>query len=115
MSWRHLMFSVTCPARVGPMEMGKVGRLASGLGAELELFRCIFDPHITRAGGFETRGAQEDIHEFVDRRRKQCPGCVLGKSVVFLRRRAHSLRAALSVQMPMTGGLRSALAMFHDL
>jgi len=71
MSWRHIMFSVTSPASVGPMEMGKVGRLASGLGAELELFRCIFDPHITRPGGFGTRGAQEDIHEFVDRRRKQ--------------------------------------------
>ena len=71
MSWRHIMFSVASPGGVGPMEMGKVARLTSGLGAELELFHCIFDPHVTRPGRFGTRGAQEDIHEFVDRRRAQ--------------------------------------------
>jgi len=71
MAWRHIMFSVASPGGVGPMEMGKVAQLTSGLGAELELFHCIFDPDVTRAGRFGTRGAQEDIHEFVDRRREQ--------------------------------------------
>ena len=71
MSWPNIMFSVTSPASVGPMEMSKVGQLASALGAELEIFRCIFDPHVTRPGWFGTRGAQEEIHEFVDRCREQ--------------------------------------------
>lgn len=71
MSWRRIMFSVTSPASVGPLEMGKVAQLASGLGAELDLFRCVFDPHVTRAGRFGIRGAQEDIHNFVHRRREQ--------------------------------------------
>jgi universal stress protein E len=71
MSWRHIMFCVTSPGGVGPLEMGKVAQLASGLGAELELFHCIFDPDVTRRGRFGTHGAQEDIHEFVDRRREQ--------------------------------------------
>jgi len=71
MTWRHIMFSVASPGGVGSIEMGKVVQLTSGLGAELELFHCIFDPDVTRAGRFGTRGAQEDIHEFVDRRREQ--------------------------------------------
>jgi len=37
MSWRHIMFSVTSPGGVGPLEMAKVAQLTSGLGAELEL------------------------------------------------------------------------------
>jgi universal stress protein E len=53
------------------METAKVAQLAAGLGAEVELFQCIFDPDVTRAGRFGTGGAQEDIHEFVDRRREQ--------------------------------------------
>jgi len=71
MSWRHVMFAVPSPGGVGPMEIGKVAQLTSGLRAELELFHCIFDPDVARAGRFGTRGAQEDIHEFVDRRREQ--------------------------------------------
>jgi universal stress protein E len=53
------------------LEMGKVVQLAAGLDAEVELFHCIFDADVTRRGRFGTRGAQEDIHEFVDRRREQ--------------------------------------------
>jgi len=71
MSWRHIMFSVASPGGLGPLEMAKVAQLTSGFGAELELFHCIFDPGVTRAGRFGTRGAQEDIHEFVDRRHEQ--------------------------------------------
>lgn len=71
MSWHHVMFCVTSSVSVGPMEMGKVAQLTSGLGAKLELFRCIFDPQVTRPARFGIRGAQEDIHEFVDRRREQ--------------------------------------------
>jgi universal stress protein E len=71
MSRRQIMFSVTSPGGVGPLELSKVAVLSSGLDAELELFHCIFDPEVTRRGRFGTRGAQEDIHEFVDRRREQ--------------------------------------------
>ena len=71
MSWRHVMFAVASPGGAGPLEMGKVAQLAAGLGAELELFHCIFDPQVTRAGRFGARGARDDIHEFVDRRREQ--------------------------------------------
>lgn len=71
MSWRHIMFAVTSPGGVEALEMGKVTQLTAALGAELELFHCIFDPDVTRAGRFGTRGAQEDIHEFVERRREQ--------------------------------------------
>ena len=71
MSRRHIMFSVTSPGGTGPLEMDKVAQLTAGLDAELELFHCIFDPEVTRPGRFGTRGAQEDIQEFVERRREQ--------------------------------------------
>jgi universal stress protein E len=71
MTWRYIMFSVTSPGGVGPSEMGKVVQLAAGLDAEVELFHCIFDPDVTRRGRFGTRGAQQDIQEFVDRRHEQ--------------------------------------------
>ncbi len=71
MSWRRVMFSVTSPGGLELMELSKVAQLASGLEAELELSHCMFDPDVTRPGRFGTRGAQEDIHELVDRRREQ--------------------------------------------
>jgi len=100
MSWRHIMFSVTSTASLGPMEMGKLSQLASGLGAELELFRCIFDPHVTRPGRFGMRGAQEAIHEFVDRRREQ-----LEHSAERLRARGVPLHASVRWDYPIHEGI----------
>jgi len=71
MAWRQIMFAVSSPGGVGPLVMSKVAQLAGGLDAEVDLFHCIFDSGVNRPGRFGTRGAQEDIHEFVDRRREQ--------------------------------------------
>jgi universal stress protein E len=82
------------------MEMGKVAQLTSGLGAELELFHCIFDPDVTRAGRFGTRGAQEDIHEFVDRRREQ-----LEHTAERLRARGVSVHTSVRWDYPFHEGI----------
>ncbi len=100
MSWRHIMFSVVSPGGVGAMEMRKVAQLASGLGAELELFHCIFDAHVTRPGRFGTRGAQEDIHEFVDRRREQ-----LEHSAERLRAKGMPVRTSVRWDYPIHEGI----------
>ena len=100
MAWRHIMFSVASPGGVGPMEMGKVAQLTSGLGAELELFHCIFDPDVTRAGPFGTRGAQEDIHEFVDRRREQ-----LERTAERLRAKGLRVRTSVRWDYPIHEGI----------
>jgi len=66
-----VVVSLASPMGVGPAEMDKIVRLASGMGAELELFYCVHDPKVTRAGRFGVRGAQEEIHQLVERRRQQ--------------------------------------------
>ena len=71
MSRRQIMFAVTAPGGVGSEELDKVALLAGALHAELQLFHCIFDPQIDRAGRAGTLRAQEDIHEFLQRRDEQ--------------------------------------------
>lgn len=100
MSWHHIMFAVPSPGGVGPTEMDKVAGLASGLDAEIDLFHCIFDPGVTRPGRFGTRGAQEDIHEFVDRRREQ-----LEHSAARLRARGVLVRTSVRWDYPIYEGI----------
>jgi universal stress protein E len=71
MSSHGIMFAVASPGGVDPMAMDKAVRLALALDAELELFHCVFDVDVAHPGRFATRGAQEDIHEFVEQRRQQ--------------------------------------------
>jgi universal stress protein E len=65
------MFAISTPGGLGPLEMGKISRLANAFDAELELFHCIYDVEVARPRRFGTRGAQDDIHEFVEFRRQQ--------------------------------------------
>ena len=94
------MFAVTSPGGAGPSETDKVVQLASGLGAELELFHCIFDPQVSRAGRFGTRGAEEDIHEFVERRREQ-----LEHGAERLRARGVPVRTSVRWDYPIHEGI----------
>ncbi len=71
MSRRHIMFAVRSPAGLGSRELAKVAQLASGLGAGVELFHCIFDPDIARPDRLSSGGLEQDIKELVDRRRKR--------------------------------------------
>src|SRR5581483_3212297 len=41
------------------------------LGAQLEIFHCIYDAQVDRPGRFGTHGAQADIREFIEQRRQQ--------------------------------------------
>src|SRR5690348_12855156 len=65
------MLALAAPGIIGPIEMGKVSGLARALDAEVELFHCIYDAQVARPGLFASRGARENIHEFVERRRQQ--------------------------------------------
>lgn len=71
MSRHRIMFAVTSAGEVGPAVMDKVIRLAMAFDAELELFHCIFDGAVSGPERFGSLGAQQDIHEFVKRRREQ--------------------------------------------
>lgn len=71
MGWDRIMFALPSPGSLDPVEVDKVSRISLALDAQLELFHCIYDAGVARPGRFATRGAQEDIHEFVERRREQ--------------------------------------------
>jgi universal stress protein E len=65
------MFAVASPAAIDPVMVEKAARVATALGAELELFHCAFDEDMAHPGGFSTRAAQEHIRELVESRRRQ--------------------------------------------
>lgn len=68
---RHIMLALAAPGIIGPIEMDKVSGLARVLDAEVELFHCIYHADVARPGLFASRGARENIHEFVECRRQQ--------------------------------------------
>jgi universal stress protein E len=86
-----IMVALPAPGVIGPIEMGKVSRLALALDAEVELFHCIYDAEVARPGLFASLGTQENIHEFVERRRQQL-------EVLAARMRAGGVRVRTSVR-----------------
>jgi universal stress protein E len=85
------MVALPAPGVIGPIEIGKVSRLALALDAEIELFHCIYDAEVARPGLFASRGAQENIHQFVECRRQQL-------EVLADRMRAGGVRVRTSVR-----------------
>lgn len=71
MSRSHLMLAIASLGEIAPITMGKISKLTAGLGAQLEVFHCIYDAQVARPGRFGTRGAQADIREFIAQRRQQ--------------------------------------------
>jgi universal stress protein E len=100
MTWRHIMFAVASPGGAGPAEMGKVAALATAFDAEVELFHCIHDPGVSHPGRFGSRGPQEDIHEFVVRRREQ-----LERNAGRLRARGVRVRTSVRWDHPAHEGI----------
>jgi universal stress protein E len=85
------MLAMATPGGISPIEMGKVAKIAAGWDAELELFHCLYDAQVARPGRFATRGAQEDIHGFIEQRRQQL-------EITAGRLRARGLRVRTSVR-----------------
>lgn len=96
----HVMLSMPSLGEIPPIEMDKICKLTAGLGAELELFYCIYDADVARPGRFGTRGAQEDIHEFIERRRQQ-----LEITAGRLRARGLSVRTSIRWDYPTHEGI----------
>ena len=94
------MLSMPSPGEIAPIEGDKICKLTAGLGAELELFHCIYDPDVGRPGRFGTRGAQEDIHEFIERRRQQ-----LEIPAARLRARGLTVRTSIRWDYPTHEGI----------
>ena len=100
MSWSHVMFSIPSLREIAPIEMDKICKLTAGLGAQLEIFHCIYDAEVARPGRFGGRGAQEDIREFIERRRQQLE-VLAGR----LRGRGLSVRSSVRWDYPAHEGI----------
>ncbi len=65
MSRRTVLFAVSTPQEVGPIEAAKVARITTVLDARLELFHCVFDSHATQQSEFAPERTEEQIHRLV--------------------------------------------------
>jgi len=66
-----VLFAITSPDGISRSALRKASYLAAALGTELELFYRAFDPNILPPSRLSSRSVEEDIHEYVEQRRKQ--------------------------------------------
>ncbi len=71
MGWKTIMFAVPSPQDIGLIEADKVAGIVKALDAQLELFHCVFDGDVARAGGFAPGSGQEDIQRLVSTREEE--------------------------------------------
>ena len=100
MSWSRLMLAIPSLGEIAPIEMSKISKLTASLGAQLEIFHCIYDAQVARPGRFGTHGAQEDIHEFIEQRRRQ-----LEITAARMRGRGISVRSSVRWDYPTHEGI----------
>ena len=60
MVWRQIMLALPTVESVPSYLVDRVGRLARGLQAELELFHCFYDPHLVQG-----RGREQDLNALI--------------------------------------------------
>ena len=94
------MLAIPTPGGLSPIAMAKVCKLAAGLGAQLEVFHCIYDAEVGRPGRFASRGPQADIREFIEHRRRQLE-LIAGQ----LRSRGISVRTSVRWDHPVHEGI----------
>lgn len=96
----QVMLAIPSPGEIAPIETDKICKLTAGLGAELEVFHCIYDAEVARPGRYASRGPQEDIHEFIEKRRQQ-----LEVTAGRLRGRGISVRTSIRWDYPAHEGI----------
>lgn len=96
----QVMLALPSPGEIAPTAMDKICKLTAALGAELEVFHCIYDVEVARPGRFASRGPQEDIHHFVEQRRQQ-----LEITADRLRGRGISVRTSIRWDYPVHAGI----------
>ncbi|HKT73825.1 MAG TPA: universal stress protein [Steroidobacteraceae bacterium] len=65
MSWERILVAVG-PKGIGPIELDKIGRIAAGSKAQVELFQCIQDPHMPRKAAGGAISAEDDVQGQTD-------------------------------------------------
>ncbi len=65
MSRSTILFAVSTPQEVGPIEAAKVARITTAFDARLELFHCVFDSHSTQQSEFAPERTEEQIQRLV--------------------------------------------------
>ena len=70
-SARCVVFAMASPDGISRGALHKAARLAAGMGAELELFYCAFDPAIIHSGQLHSQSPEEDIRGYIEQRHRE--------------------------------------------
>lgn len=95
MIWRHILLGLAEMEAVPSYVLDRVGRLARGLGAEVELFHCIYDPELARVAPSQAAIA-ERIRERVEERHRH-----LERVADILRNQSVDARASVRWDRPI--------------
>jgi universal stress protein E len=107
------MWAVAAPGDIetDARTAAKILRLAAALGAQLEIFHCVYDADVARPDRFGSRGIQLDIREFVEQRHRQ-----LERNAEHLRGHGVEVRSSVRWDFPAYEGIvRQALRRESDL
>lgn len=107
------MWAVGSPGDIVTEESlcAKVARLTIALGAKLEIFHCVYDADVGKPERFGSRGAELDIQEIVEQRRRQ-----LARNAEHLHGMGVQVRASVRWDSPAYEGIvRQVLRTNTDL
>jgi len=108
---KRILVAVTLPAAASDPAIEKAAILAQRFGAELELFHCLYDPHVFRQHAISGRGAGKQIEALVQRTRDR-----LERRARTLRDRGLHVRASVRWDYPVYEGIvRQSLRYKADL
>ncbi len=102
MSWNRILWAVASPGEIeaSASVADKAVQVAAALGAELEVFHCVYDPDIARPGRFASLGPERDVQEIVEQRHQQ-----LERGAERLRGRGAKVRTSVRWDRPVFEGI----------
>ena len=98
MTWHRIMFAVSTSESIDGGVLSKIAHLAAALGAQLELFNCLYESHAVPRG-WGSREIEHRVRDLVDQRHRQL-------EVTAERLRARGLRVRTTVRWDPTPGSR---------
>lgn len=102
MTWNRIVWAVASPGEIETNRSvaDKALQIAAAMGAELEVFHCVYDADIDRPGRFASRGPELDVQEIVEHRHQQ-----LERGAERLRDRGVKVRTSVRWDHPAFQGI----------
>jgi len=105
----NILFAIRSPLDGVPSALAKVAQLARGLGAEIELFHCVYEPEITRYARFDSDSVAEGVRRVIDQRHR-----VLEHYAAQLRKEGLKVRKSVRWYHPAHDGIVRQVIVRHS-